>query len=195
MLSIGKVGGGQGNPRYYIDTVARGREDYYTGHGEAEGEWYGVGAATKGLQGTVGEDEFLGALSIEPGSQRKVLGFDLTFSAPKSVSLLYGIADKSVARVARDSHDAPVREALGYLERHACWTRRQSGRERIRGAGLVVSLFRHRTSRAGDPQLHTHPVLATTTLADVRWSALDDRAVYAQARTAGFLYQAALRHE
>lgn len=195
MLSIGKIGGGQGDPRYYIDTVAKGAEDYYTGRGEAEGKWHGKGAALRGLSGTVGDDEFLGALSIEPGSLRKVLGFDLTFSAPKSVSLLYGIGDPRTSRIARDAHDEAVRQALGYLEREACWTRRRGGRERHRGQGLTVAMFRHRTSRAGDPQLHTHSVVANSTCVGDDWLALDGRSLYAHARTAGSLYQAALRHE
>src|SRR4051794_17556927 len=103
MLSIGRVGGGHGDPRYYVDTVAKGAEDYYSGEGEAEGEWYGQGAAAKGLGNGVTEDEFLRALEIAPDSRQRVLGFDLTFSAPKSVSVLYGVADSTIARKTRDA--------------------------------------------------------------------------------------------
>jgi conjugative relaxase-like TrwC/TraI family protein len=196
VLSIGKIGGGQGDPRYYIDAVAKDHEDYYSGHGEAVGEWFGSGAQAQGLAGTVADDEFLGLLAPDPTAVRKVLAFDLTFSAPKSVSVLYGVGDDRVARATRNAHDAAVREAMDYLERHACWTRRgRSGREVIRGDGLTVAAFRHRTSRAGDPQLHTHAVVANRTKAKGVWTALDGRAIYAHARTAGFLYQAALRRE
>src|SRR4051812_12302458 len=194
MLSIGKVGGGQGDPRYYIDTVAKGREDYYTGHGEAEGEWLGQGADQRGLFGTVEEDGFLGLLTAGAVPGKTVLGYDLTFSAPKSVSVLYGVAAPDVALQARAAHDGAVAQVIGYLERNACWTRRgRAGRQRIKGEGLVVAAFRHRSSRAGDPQLHTHSVVANTTRAAERWTALDGRAFYAHARTAGYLYQAALR--
>jgi conjugative relaxase-like TrwC/TraI family protein len=196
VLSIGKIGGGQGDPRYYIDSVAQDREDYYSGRGEAEGEWLGSGAQAQGLAGTVGDDEFLGLLAPDPSAMRKILAFDLTFSAPKSVSVLYGVGDDRIARATRNAHDAAVRDAIGYLERHACWTRRgRSGREVVRGEGLTVAAFRHRTSRAGDPQLHTHAVVANRTQAKGAWTALDGRAIYAHARTAGFLYQAALRRE
>jgi conjugative relaxase-like TrwC/TraI family protein len=196
VLSIGKIGGGQGDPRYYIDSVAQDRADYYSGRGEAEGEWLGSGAQAQGLAGTVADDEFLGLLAPDPSAVRKVLAFDLTFSAPKSVSVLYGIGDHRVARATRNAHDTAAREALGYLERHACWTRRgRAGREVVRGEGLTVAAFRHRTSRAGDPQLHTHAVVANRTRAKGAWTALDGRAIYAHARTAGFLYQAALRRE
>ena len=63
-------------------------------------------------------------------------------------------------------------------------------------SGLVVGLFRHRTSRVGDPQLHTHAVVANLGRGpDGRWSTLDGRRLYAQARTASFVYQAVLRSE
>jgi Ti-type conjugative transfer relaxase TraA len=194
VLSIGKIGGGNGDPRYYVDAVARGHEDYYTGDGEAQGEWYGSGAASKGLTGSVEEDEFLALL--RPANHRTTLGFDLTFSAPKSVSILFGVGDPHLARLTRNAHDAAVREALDYMERNACWTRRgRGGHNVIKGEGLSIALFRHRSSRAGDPQLHTHAVVANVTMAEGRSTALDGRAIYAHARTAGFLYQAALRAE
>lgn len=197
MLSIGKVGGGQASPRYYIDSVASGQEDYYTGHGEAPGQWTGSGAAARSLTGTVESDSFLATLDGGDGApNRTVLGYDLTFSAPKSVSVLYGIAGRGVSRLVREAHDVAVQQALGYMEREACWTRRgKNGRQHLRGDGLTVAMFRHRTSRAGDPQLHTHSVVANATRAGGRTSALDGRALYTHARTAGYLYQAVLRHE
>jgi Ti-type conjugative transfer relaxase TraA len=205
MVSIGKVGGGPGAERYYTDAVARGQEDYYAGSGEAPGEWYGSGAAAVGLSGQVDGDEFSSLFrGVAPSGQRlrrepderSVIGFDLTFGAPKSVSILYGIGDEAVSRAAREAHDEAVRQALGYLESSACFTRRgHGGAEQVRGDGLIVGLFRHRTSRAGDPHLHTHAVVANSTCAAGRWSTLDGRAIYAHARTAGFLYQAALRDE
>ncbi|WP_324341576.1 MobF family relaxase [Baekduia sp.] len=197
MLSIGKVGGGAGDPRYYIDNVATGKDDYYTGDGEAQGQWEGRGAQGRGLTGGVEDEQFLNLLT-EPSTTatrpKTVLAYDLTFSAPKSVSVVYGIGDRTVSPVVRDAHDEAVREALGYLERHAAWTRRGAdGRNLLRGDGLTVAAFRHRTSRAGDPQLHTHAVVSNATNAEGRETALDGRALYAHQRTAGLLYQAALR--
>ena len=64
----------------------------------------------------------------------------------------------------------------------------------IAGNGLVAGAFRHRTSRAGDPQLHTHVLVVNLTLgADGQWSTLDGRRIYAHAKTAGYLYEARLR--
>jgi Ti-type conjugative transfer relaxase TraA len=205
MVSIGKVGGRPAAERYYTDTVARGQEDYYSGEGEAEGEWTGTAAQQLGLNGGVDADDFSALLRgtapsgdrlrREPDA-RSVIGFDLTFSAPKSVSVLYGVGDPAISQATREAHDEAVQQALGYLERAACRTRRgRGGKQHVRGDGLVVATFRHRTSRAGDLQLHTHAVVANMTRADGRWSALDGRAIYAHARTAGFLYQAALRGE
>jgi conjugative relaxase-like TrwC/TraI family protein len=197
VLSIGKVGGGQGDPRYYIDTVAQGKDDYYTHRGEAQGRWEGRGAHDRGLIGGVVDEQFLNLLtdpSTIANKPKTVLAYDLTFSAPKSVSVIYGISDRTISPVVRQAHDDAVRDALGYLERHATWTRRgKNGEHLIRGDGLIVAAVRHRTSRAGDPQLHTHAVVANTTHADGRQTALDGRALYAHQRTAGFLYQAALR--
>jgi hypothetical protein len=63
VLSIGKVGGGQGDPRYYIDNVATGKDDYYTGHGEAQGQWEGRSAEGRGLTGGVDDEQFLNLLT------------------------------------------------------------------------------------------------------------------------------------
>ena len=88
-----------------------------------------------------------------------------------------------------------VADALGYMERAAAVTRRgPGGVHAIAGNGFVAAAFRHRTSRAGDPQLHTHVLVANLTLgADGRWSTLDGRRIYAHAKTAGYLYEARLR--
>jgi conjugative relaxase-like TrwC/TraI family protein len=194
VLSIGRIGGGTGDPRYYIDNVAQGKEDYYSGRGESPGQWLGTAAASDGLTGPVDDEQFLGLLGAGTAQPRKVLGYDLTFSAPKSVSVLYGVGDRTVSPVVREAHDRAVEEALGYIERHGTWTRRGRGGHRVlRGAGLKVAAFRHRSSRAGDPQLHTHAVIANATVAEGRATTLDGRALYAHARTAGYLYEAALR--
>jgi Ti-type conjugative transfer relaxase TraA len=204
VLSIGRLAG-PGSERYYIDKVAQGREDYYAGHGEAPGRW--AGSALDLLMETDGEvtsDAFAALLAGRspatgeelgsPGA-RVVAGFDLTFRAPKSVSLLFGLGEEDIAGAARAAHDAAVRSALGYLEREGCWTRRgKGGREHVRGRGFAAAAFRHRTSRAGDPTLHTHVVVANLTQGpDGRWTTPDSRQLYRHAKTAGYLYQAELR--
>src|SRR3954452_15045705 len=215
MLSIGKLAAGQA--KYYLDqaqvrvdvvqSVGSGVEDYYVGPGEARGRWIGVAAGELGLRGEVDADglrRVLEGLDPQNGmelrtstSRARVAGFDLTFSAPKSVSVLFGLGDDDLRARVRDAHDVAVREAVGHLERWAAAVRRGHGGLMVEQAsGLVAAAFRHRTSRAGDPQLHTHVLVANLGRGiDGRWSALDGRRLHAEARAASFIYQAVLRGE
>ena len=204
MLSIGKLGHGQES--YYLETVASGAEDYYIGRGEAPGRWLGTMTAELGLDGRVSADDLRQVLAgVDPisgdrfarGGERRVPGFDLTFCAPKSVSVLWGLGDREVSAVVRAAHDTSVDAALRYLEEQACWSRRgTNGFVQLRGDGFVAAAFRHRTSRAGDPHLHSHVVVANATRSDDgRWGALDARHLYLHAKTAGYLYEAHLRAE
>jgi len=133
-------------------------------------------------------------LRARRGPQRNA-AIDLTFSAPKSVSLLFGLGAPDVEASVRGAHDEAVTAALGYLERRAVRVRRERNGVRVLPAeGFVAAIFRHRASRAGDPQLHTHAVVANMALGpDSRWTALDARPIYAHAMAAGCLYQAVLR--
>jgi conjugative relaxase-like TrwC/TraI family protein len=207
MLSVGKLAAGAGAGRYYEDAIALGREDYYAGEGDRPGRWLGGGSDLLGLSGEVtegqvghllsGEDPASGALLGRPVNEGAVAGFDLTFNAPKSVGLAFAIGDPWTARVLRECHERAVDDAMAYLERHSCRARRgKDGVSVIRGQGFAAAGFDHRTSRAGDPLLHTHVVVANRTRGDDgRWTALDARPLYWHAKTAGYLYQARLRHE
>lgn len=207
MLSVGKLAAGPGAGRYYEDAVALGREDYYAGEGERPGRWLGGGSDLLGLSGEVsegqvghllsGEDPSSGQLLGRPVHEGAVAGFDLTFNAPKSVGLAFAIGDSWTARILRECHEQAVNDALTYLERQACRARRgKDGVSVIKGRGFAAAGFDHRTSRAGDPLLHTHVVVANRTRGeDGRWTALDARPLYRHAKTAGYLYQARLRHE
>src|SRR5215207_2941954 len=203
MVSIGKLGKGQ--ETYYLDSVAGGAEDYYSGEGEAPGRWTGSGASELGLEGTVERDHLHAVLSgRDPRSgapllrllrKDRVPGFDVTFSAPKSVSVLWATGDERTARLIRDTHDRSVEAALGFLEGEAAFTRLGTdGYTPMRGSGFVAAAFRHRMSRAGDPQLHTHVLVANLTRTSTgKWRTLDGQRLYRRAKTAGYLYQAHLR--
>jgi conjugative relaxase-like TrwC/TraI family protein len=207
VLNIGKVLRGKDAKHYFLDRVARDQLDYYTGAGEAPGEWAGAAAADLDIAGEVGEDGFLrilngahpdtGARLAGPPRRGRVLAYDLTFRAPKSVSLLYALGGPQVSTAARQGHRRALAAALDYLERHAAIARRgHNGTQLVRGNGFVAAVFQHRTSRAGDPLLHSHAVIANLTRGpDGRWTALDGRALWAHAKTAGYLYQAVLRRE
>ena len=203
MLSIGKLTVEQS--RYYERQVAQGRDDYYSGRGESPGRWTGRAGEVLGLVGAVDEEGFIALMEgRDPGTgerlrrvggRSKVAAFDLTFSAPKSVSVLFAVGDRVMAGALVDAHETAVGAALGYLEREACRVRRgRGGVRREAGQGFVAAAYRHRMSRAEDPQLHTHVVAANMARGeDGRWTALDGTPIYQHARAAGFLYQAHLR--
>jgi conjugative relaxase-like TrwC/TraI family protein len=145
-------------------------------------------------------------LDVESGEWREeqkrlapVSGYDFVFSCPKSVSLLHAlIEDEQVRREVSEAHETAWRAAVSYLEREACVVRRgKSGAIREHGGGFVAAAFRHRTSRAQDPHLHTHVIVANLTrTADDEWRALDGEALLKTYRlAAGYLYEAQLRHE
>ena len=135
----------------------------------------------------------------EPKRLAPVSGYDLVFSCPKSVSLLHALTDdERVRREISEAHEASWQAALGYLEREACVVRRgKGGTVREHGEGFVAAAFRHRTSRAQDPHLHTHVIVANMArTADGEWRALDGEAILKTYRlAAGYLYEAQLRHE
>jgi conjugative relaxase-like TrwC/TraI family protein len=128
-----------------------------------------------------------------------VIGFDTTFSAPKSVSLLFALGDPELRAEVRAAHIAAVEQAgLAYLEEHAAFTRRgRNGVMVMDTDGLVIARFEHRTSRALDPQLHSHCLILNKVCdtSDGSWRALHGRPLFEEAKTAGMLYQAALRAE
>jgi conjugative relaxase-like TrwC/TraI family protein len=144
-------------------------------------------------------DVATGVWRDEPKTLAPVAGFDCVFSCPKSVSLLHALTeDEDVRRAISEAHEASWRAALAYLEREACVVRRgRGGAVREHGGGFVAAAFRHRTSRAQDPHLHTHVVVANLAKGgDGKWRALDGEAILRTYRlAAGYLYEAHLRGE
>jgi conjugative relaxase-like TrwC/TraI family protein len=204
VLSIGKIAVGQ--HRYYEQQVAQGVDDYYAGRGEAQGEWVGAGARELGLSGPVTSRQFNALIAgSHPGQPEmrlraspldpKIAALDLTFSAPKSVSVLFAVAPAEVSAALIACHEEAVRAALGYLEDTAVMVRRgHAGEVHEPGVGFLAAAYRHRMSRALDPQLHTHVVAANLTRGpDGRYTALHAAPLYRAAQTAGYLYQAHLR--
>jgi conjugative relaxase-like TrwC/TraI family protein len=207
MLSIGKLGKGQES--YYLEKVAEGAEDYYSGEGEEAGQWLGDAAAKLGLSGEVDPDQLVAMLTgmnpatgeplglIAVAGRGPVPGFDLTFSAPKSVSLLRALGGKEVSAEVKAAHQRSVEAALKYMEAHACLTRRgKGGATFVKGNGFIAAAYLHRSSRNGDPQLHTHVLIANATQGpDGKWTRLYHPAIYEHAKTASYIYEAHLRHE
>jgi conjugative relaxase-like TrwC/TraI family protein len=140
-----------------------------------------------------------GTRRFEEKTLRPVAGFDLVFSVPKSVSLLHALGDDHTRRVVSEAHASAWQAALAYLEDEACVVRKGTGGViRERASGFVAAAYQHRTSRAQDPHLHTHVIVANMAHrpSDGRWRALDGEAILKTYRlAAGYLYQAHLRAE
>lgn len=197
---------------YYAREIAAGVEDYFVGHGEETGRWVGRAAASLGLAGEV-DEEGLSRLfghglhpltesplgrPFNPDDNTAVAGYALSFSPPKSASLLWALAPEDISEQVREGHEAAVAAALEFLQHHTAFTRRgHGGTTQEATGGYLAAVFVHRTSRAGDPQLHSHVLVANKVQAvsDGRWLALDGRELYEVQKAAGMLYKAALRAE
>jgi conjugative relaxase-like TrwC/TraI family protein len=221
MVGVTKIQ--RGNAGYWLSAVAEGGDDYYTKPGEAPGEWVGDLADELGLHGQVdatgygaileGRDPTSGELLVKrpetrfrrrpDGTEKRVepvLGYDVRFSAPKSVSLLYALgSEQTRERIVAVMNEA-VRQGIAHLEREACMVQRGKGGTRIEpGRGFVGMAFRHRMSRAGDPALHVHAVISNLTraLSDGKWLSLASpkgrSPLFPHGKSAGIVFQSALR--
>jgi conjugative relaxase-like TrwC/TraI family protein len=123
-----------------------------------------------------------------------VAGYDLTFSPVKSVSALWAVAHPAVAAVIERAHQAAVRDALAFIEKHALFTRTgPQGIRQVNVRGLVATAFTHRDSRAGDPDLHTHVAVANKVQTlDGRWLSIDGRVLFKANVAASETYNTAL---
>ena len=194
---------------YYLGELTPDRDGPVLAAGESPGRWSGAGAEALGMSGAVDAPGFGEVLDgRHPGTGRDlrarsttrgVSGYDLTFCAPKSVSLLHLLAPGEIAGQVGAGHDAAVGEVLSYLQRTALAVRRRTrdgGRQLLPTTGAVSASFVHRTSRDLDPHLHTHLVVANLAHGvDGRWSAVDSRRIFAHARSAQGIYHARLRME
>jgi conjugative relaxase-like TrwC/TraI family protein len=191
-----------GREEYYTRELASDHEQYLSGHGESPGRWYGAGAATLGLQGEASRAGFqrmfegrhpdTGELLGRPHGGNAVPAFDVVLRPTKSVSVLYGLGDAATGRGVLAAHHAGVFEAAGYLDDHLGTRRGHGGHQYVNGQGLLAVGFDHRTSREGDPLLHTHLVVANRVQGpDGRWTALDGRGLYRHRLAADAIYRAA----
>lgn len=188
---------------YYVEALP----SYYLDRSEPPGRWRGDGAITLGLGETVDDGAFLNVMAgTDPNGsfllgrrygEQSVRGFDATASAPKSVSVLWALGSEPVRRAAVDAHDAAVDAMVGWIETHAHTRLRLGGEVAVVDAdGIAAACFRQHTSRALDPQLHTHVVIPNRVLGpDGRWLALDARTIKVDQRTLSAVYHAALRAE
>ena len=191
--------------------------DYYAGH-ESPSRWMGSGLGKVGLEaGEVVDTEVFAKLMAHEtpedesmvrrfASHGKVAAFDHTFSAPKSVSLLYAFGDDRVRDEVTTAHQRAVAEAVNYMEERASQSRLATKHKDAAGQwkvktrtaeseGYIGAAFDHFTSRANDPQVHTHVVVINRVWAGEGWRAIDAKRAYAHAKAGGSAYQAVLRDE
>lgn len=179
-------------------------DDYYAEGGLAPSEWFGEAASALELEGEVDREQFAALLEGQVGGKQLGTtrdgktehrpGWDITLSAPKSVSIMAEVAgDKRLIAV----HGAAVKVALAHVENHMAATRVREGGEVQRQAtgNLAIATFRHATGRAQDPQLHTHAVVINATQdKDGKWRSLEPRAFYQLQKEVGAIYRQELAH-
>jgi conjugative relaxase-like TrwC/TraI family protein len=203
MLGVHRVTSARAH--YYLSDLA-GELPLPAAAGERPAVWIGRAAEGLGLGGEVDPGRLRAVLEgRHPVSGHRlrsaratVLGFDMTFSAPKSVSVLFGLGGDDVARDVVAAHGAGVRGAVAYLETHGLAARRGSGDQRaiVPTTGLVGASFTHGVNRNLDPHLHTHVVMSNMVHGiDGRWSACDHRGISAHRSAASAVYEAHLRSE
>lgn len=175
-------------------TAARlvGLTDVQRAGGEADSaavtRWLDDGVAPNGARG-------------RSFGSRGVHGFDLTFAAPKSVSLLRALrADDVVQKAIAAAHSTALAEAMEYLAAHAGYTRVHNSvtgeKDLVKLSGLIAVAYQHETSRCGDPHLHTHVIVPNRQArTDGVLVSIDGTSLHHEARAAGVIYQATLRRE
>ncbi len=171
--------------------------------------WRGSGAAALGLTGHVEPGEFRRVLQgyvpgtnirlgrLRDGEHEHRPGADITFSAPKSVSLEALLGGPGAARAMR-AHDAAVRATLDYIEtrllRTRLWSREERRSVQVNAPMLVAATFRHITSRNNDPQLHTHCVVANMTRDGGQWRSAETGLLRRSEKLVGAFYRNELAH-
>ncbi len=128
-------------------------------------------------------------------TRHAVVGFDLTFSVPKSVSVLWALSPRSIQDQILDTHHQAVSATLEWLEEHVIHTRAgRNGVAHLSTRGAIAAAFDHWESRAGDPQLHTHMVIANRVqrITDGAWVTPDSRTIYKAAVAASEHYNGLL---
>ena len=200
LRGLGNLGGGSGAAKLAATYYQEHSADYYVEDLDHQGQWMGQGAESLGLEGAVVREEFQLSLAgyvaghevKNAGQENRQMGWDLTFSAPKSVSIVWAGADAQHKQEIEQAHQRAVECAFGYLEANA-FTRRGAGGAIHEDAKLVASRFNHYTSREGDPQVHSHVVVSNFSVReDGTVGTIDSRTFYENKMAAGALYQVEL---
>ena len=220
VISIAKIG--VAHAEYYTSEASLGAVSYYADGGDHSGVWVSGGgwSMTAGTAVTVdtlraalscvdpGTGERLGRRYTPGGTYRDPLGverlrrstsaFDLTYSVPKSISASWAVADTATRRQLQAAYDVSLGAVVDYVQANAVTSRK--GVNGVVGIdvpdGAAIARFDHYTSRAGDPQLHTHLLVMNRVMcSDGKWRTLDGRVVYDHLQAASMYGAAVLRAE
>jgi len=195
MLTISKVSSGKAAASYYENSG-----EYYIR--DDPSKWQGAGAEQLQLKGAVDFEVFKNLINgkLPDGSEIHNVGktrcgaLDLTFSAPKSISMQSLIGgDKNLIH----AHEVAVSRALDYAQTLAAYRVTTEGiTVKEMSGNLTIASFLHDLSRANDPNLHTHSVLLNVTQrADGQWRSLEQTELYRQKMLMGALYRSELAQE
>jgi len=195
-----------GREDYYTREIARNREEYLSGKGESPGVFHGGSARALGLEGECSPEAFKRLFAWQDPRTGEQLGraprqdampaWDLVLRPHKDVSILYALGDEATGRRVAEAHQAGVRAAVAYLDSQVGTRTGRHGAGHVQGSGLLAVGFTHRTSRAGDPLLHTHLIVTNRTQGpDGQWRTLDSRGLLNHRATADAMYQAAYQQE
>jgi conjugative relaxase-like TrwC/TraI family protein len=185
-----------GKPYAKVQNYAE--ENYYSKNlGISNSQWFGHGAAILGLKNQVTPKDYINAYQgIDPygnslrqrqSNRNSNPGRDVTFSAPKSVSLLALVKEDSEII---NAHKQAVHAAIAYIEKNCIFTRTgKGGANHQRTDNALVAIFQHDDNRNQDPQLHSHCVIFNQTQGqDEKWRSIDNRELYQQQLTIGMVY-------
>ncbi len=197
------MGNSSGSETYYTSLA---KEDYYLEGGEPPGQWFGKGAEILALSGMVDDETFKhlfrgfspkgqGKLVQNAGADNRRPGYDLTFSAPKTVSVFWSQANRQTRQIVQQAQQKAVETALNYLEEQTITRMGKGGHQHV-PAKLVVGMFEHGTSRALDPQLHTHALVFNVAVRpDGSTGTIENNSLYRNKMLAGAIYRAELAKE
>jgi conjugative relaxase-like TrwC/TraI family protein len=200
-----------GNQPEFIQETAKRYIAYNLAHGE---HWKTpVPAEVRAqIRTELGNEHFLREHGREPIDDRErgsfmakatrqqttaVAGYDLTFAPVKSVSTLWALADRDVAKEIEAAHHSAVEATLSWLEKEVLFTRRgRGGLQQVKAKGLIAGMFTHRNARSSDPHLHTHVAVSNKVQDETgRWLAVDGRVLFKANVTLAEMYNTLIESE
>ena len=185
-------------------------EDYYSQGSEATpSRWMGSAAEALDLSGPVDREDHLRTLQgfdprtgealVQKAGENRRYAFDLTFSAPKSVSIVWAVGSKEVKKGIEAAQDRAVEKTLAFIEEKFALGRRGSAKEGTitkERVQILAAVYRHGSSRELDPQIHSHAMLQNLGLRpDGTWGALNEKEIFEWKMALGAVYRAELAAE